>query len=155
MSGLLAARIAQPDMHGLLEWQVADALNAPDPTLPKVTAPVLVVDARQILMRSLAPDFTTTAWVAILLAAEDVSSPARKAALAVREAIKEATVIDMVNPIESAMVTAALDALVAAAIIDAQTRDALLSLSEKEQSWAEANGVEVTARAVGLARGGV
>jgi hypothetical protein len=40
-----------------------------------------------------------------------------------------------------------------AEVITEQTRDALLALSEREQSWAEVNGVEVTARTVSLARG--
>lgn len=35
----------------------------------------------------------------------------------------------------------------------AATRDAIIALADRPQSWAEANGVEVTARSVALARG--
>jgi hypothetical protein len=37
MSGTLAARIAQPDLAGLPDWQVADILRSPDQSLPAVS----------------------------------------------------------------------------------------------------------------------
>jgi len=51
------------------------------------------------------------------------------------------------------MVMATLQALITAEVITEQTRDALIALSQKKQSWADANGVEVTAQTVSLARG--
>lgn len=153
MSDVLAARVAQADMQGLPEWRVAEILNAADPGFDPVTVPVPVGDARQVLMASLTPDFTATAWVSILLTADDVASPARKAALAIREAIRTANVIDMTNPMEAAMVMATLNALIVAQVITEETRDKLIALSQRQQSWAEAHGVEVTPRTVSLARG--
>ena len=153
MTDVLAARVAQPDMQGLPEWRVAEILNAPDPAFDRVAVPVPVANARQVLMASLTPDATTNAWVAILLTADDVANLARKPALAIREAIRAANVINMADPMEAAMVMATLQALMTAEVITEQTRDALLALSEREQSWAEVNGVEVTARTVSLARG--
>lgn len=150
----LAERVAQPDMAGLPEWQVTNLLTAPDQTLPLVSIAVSVADARQLLMASLTPDQTTNAWVAILLVADDVSSPARKPALAIREAIRAASVINMRNPMEAMMVNATLTALVQAAVITAETRDALLALSQRRPSWAEHHQIEVTPRSVSLARRG-
>jgi hypothetical protein len=59
----------------------------------------------------------------------------------------------MADPMEAAMVMATLQALITAEVITEQTRDALIALSQKKQSWADANGVEVTAQTVSLARG--
>jgi hypothetical protein len=78
MTDVLAARVAQPDMQGLPEWRVAELLNAPDAAFDRVTVQVPVADARQVLMASLTPDFTTNAWVAILLTADDAANAARK-----------------------------------------------------------------------------
>ena len=153
MTDVLAARVAQPDMQGLPEWRVAELLNAPDAAFDRVTVQVPVPDARQVLMTSRTPDFKTNAWVAILLTAEDAANAARKDALAIREAMKEANVINMADPMEAAMVMATLQALITAEVITEQTRDALIALSQKKQSWADANGVEVTAQTVSLARG--
>ena len=153
MTDVLAARVAQPDMQGLPEWRVAELLNAPDAAFDRVTVQVPVADARQVLMASLTPDFTTNAWVAILLTADDAANAARKPALAIREAVRAANVINMADPMEAAMVMATLQALITAEVITEQTRDALIALSQKKQSWADANGVEVTAQTVSLARG--
>ncbi len=153
MTDVLVARVAQPDMQGLPEWRVAELLNAPDAAFDRVTVQVPVADARKIMMTSRTPDRSTNAWVAILLAAEDVSSEARKPALAMLWAMREANVIDMTDPMEAAMVTATLQALITAEVITEQTRAALIALSQRQQSWAEANGVEVTAQTVSLARG--
>lgn len=151
----LQIRLAQPDVAGLPDWRAAEILNAPDPTLPKVKAVVAVNDAREILMNSLTPDMTRTVWVAVLLAAEDHASPVRAMALTLQEAILRASVINFAEPKTSMMVAAVLNALVEANIMTADTRSALLALGERLQSWSEANKTEVTARSVGLARGGV
>lgn len=153
MTDVLAARVAQPDMQGLPEWRVAELLNAPDASFPTVPVAVAVADAREVLMSTLTPDNSATAWVAILLAADDVASPVRKPALAIREAIRATNVINMVDPVQAMMVQATLEALVSHEIITEDTRDALLALGQKKQSWADANGVEVSPRSVSLARG--
>lgn len=153
MTDVLAARISQPDLVDLPDWRVAAILNAPDPAFGLVTVPVPVADARQVLMSSLTPDLSTTAWVAILLVADDGANTARKAALAIREAIREATVINMTDPMEAGMVMATLSALINTTIITEETRDRLLALSQKEQSWAQANGITVTEDSIFTARG--
>lgn len=155
MSDVLAARVAQPDMQGLPEWQVAEILNAPDPTLPKVNDVVSVNDARELLMSSLTPDATRTVWVAVLLTAEDRAHPVRAMALTLQETILRASVINFAEPKTNMMVVAVLNALVDASIMTAETKNALLALGERQQSWSEANKIEVTARSVGLARGGL
>ena len=52
-------------------------------------------------------------------------------------------------------VNIALGGLALAGIIPQGTLDAVSSLMKRRPSWAEANGVTVDARAVGLARGGI
>jgi hypothetical protein len=49
-----------------------------------------------------------------------------------------------------------IDALLASALIDQSTHDAILALADAPQSWADLNnnGAAVSARDVGLARGG-
>ena len=153
MTNVLAARVAQPDLVDLPDWQVAAILNAPDPAFGLVTVPVPVADARQVLMSSLTPDLSTTAWVAILLVSDDGANTARKAAIAIREAILRATVINMNDPMEAGMVMATLSALIDSNIITEETRDRLLALSQKEQSWAQANGITVTEDSIFNARG--
>lgn len=150
ITDVLAARIAQPDLAGLPEWQVAQVLNAPDLALPTVRADVPTVYVQQVLLAS-------GEWAGIVLAADNPSAPiaVRSLAILMRDTVRQSTVINTAAPAIYASITAALDGLVDAALLTASTRDALLALAERPQSWAMANGVEVTARTVGLARGGI
>jgi hypothetical protein len=52
-----------------------------------------------------------------------------------------------------ARVQTGMAALVSAGILTAATRAAVLALADAPRSWAEANGIEVSARTVGIARG--
>lgn len=150
MTDVLAARIAQPDLVGLPEWRVAEILNAPDAFLPTVKGQVATNDAQELLL-------TTGEWSAIVIAADNTGIPPqlRALAIAMRDTIRQSDVIRMEVPQIYGAVATALGGLVAAEFISAETRDALLAMAENQQSWAEANGIEVTARSVGLARGGI
>jgi hypothetical protein len=150
MSGTLAARIAQPDLAGLPEWKVAEILNAPDDSLPKVRRSVNKRDAQEILLAS-------GEWAQVYMVAENTAAPAqlRGACINLRDTIRLTETIAMDNPAIYAAVDAVLSGLVAAQFLTAQTRGALLALADQPQSWAEANNIEVTARSVGLARGGI
>lgn len=146
----LAQRLAQPDMQGLPDWQAAQVLTAPDPALPTVRVDVLTGDVQQVLLAS-------GEWAGIVLAAESADTPrgVRSLAILMRDTVRQSTVIGTAAPAIYASITAALDGLVAAELLTAGTRDALLAMAERPQSWAAAHGVEVTARTVGLARGGI
>lgn len=146
----LVDRISQPDLVDLPEWQVAEILNTPDPALPKVRRAVNKRDAQEILLAS-------GEWAAVSLAADNPAAPAqlRAACINLRDTIRMTETIAMNNPAIYASVDQVLTGLVAAEFLSAGTREALLALAERSQSWAEANGVTVTARSVGLARGGI
>jgi hypothetical protein len=146
----LAQRLAEPDMSGLPDWQAADALTAPDPTLPVVRRTVLTSDAQEILLSSLE-------WAAVLLASENAATPEplRKACINLRDTIRQSSVIRMDVPEIYEGTDAVLTGMVAAGLLSAGTRAALMALADRPQSWAEAHNVEVTPRSVGLARGGI
>lgn len=146
----LQMRLAQPDVVSLPDWRAAEILNAPDQALPKVKAVVSGKDVQEILLSS-------RDWAKIVMAADktDLPDDLRGVCIIVRDTVKQASVIRMDDPLIFAETQFALGALVQVGLIKASTRDLLMALSERAQSWAEANKIEVTARSVGLARGGV
>lgn len=163
MSDVLAARVAQPDMHGLPEWRVAEILNAPDPSLPLVPVP--------FSCRSIAEPAVLTGELAMLrLVARqghipaDVSPNGQAVPIPTQGLVAIGTLLDAVDrdlrvdpavPGAVGGVVAMLTAIEAMGLLSAQTKAAVLAATRQHPSWAEANGVEVTARTVGLARGGV
>jgi hypothetical protein len=150
MSSVLADRIAQPDLAGLPEWRVAEILNALDVSLPTIKGPVDTKDVQEFLLAS-------GEWSAIVIAADSLDTPlqVRGLAIAMRDTIRQSGTIRMEVPHIYTAVATAIDGLVASGLISAETREVLLAMAERNQSWAEANGVTVTARTVGLARGGI
>jgi hypothetical protein len=150
MAETLAARIAQPDLAGLPEWRVAEILNEPDVSLPTIKGPVDTKDVQEFLLAS-------GEWSAIVIAADSLDTPlqVRGLAIAMRDTIRQSGTIRMEVPHIYTAVATAIDGLVASGLISAETRGVLLAMAERNQSWAGANGVTVTARTVGLARGGI
>jgi hypothetical protein len=150
MAETLAERIARPDLVNLPEWRVAEILNAPDASLPTAKGPVDTKDAQELLL-------ATGEWSGIVIAADSAATPLQLRGLAIvmRDTIRQSGTIRMEVPHIYTAVTTAIAGLVAAGLISEATRVALLALADQPQSWAEANNVEVTARSVGLARGGI
>jgi hypothetical protein len=148
MSDLLAIRIAQPDLVGLPEWQVADILNAPDPAFPMVRQAVSTKDVQEILL-------ATGEWAKIEITSLSNDSPIflRSACIILRDTIRQSNTIRTDNPSIYEAVSQVLAGLVEAEFLTVQTSSGLLAMAERQQSWAEANGVEVTPREVSLARG--
>jgi hypothetical protein len=148
----LADRLAEPDMEGLSDTDAAAALNAPDPENGTVPVNVPTHEARGLLL-------TTGEWPAIVMAAEDASVPTqvRGLCILVRDTLTLTQELETTNPVRYGAILTVLNGLVQAELISVDTRDALLALAERPRSWAEANGWPqgVTARDVGLARGGV
>lgn len=153
MSNLLAERIAQDDLKDLPDWQVAQILNAADATLGTVTGTITVADARQILMTSMTQDNTLQVWAALDRVSKDFSHPLNGVAIAAVGVVEKLTAVDMADPKTGAMVTGMLAALVEYQLMASETRDAILALAEKEQSWAEANNITVTEDTIFIARG--
>lgn len=148
MSSVLAERIAQPDLAALPEWQVADALNAPDPAFPVVRQVVSTRDAQEILLAS-----GEWAKIEITSLSNEVPVSLRSACIILRDTIRQSETIRADNPKIYGAISQVLAGLVQAEFLSADTGAALMALTERQQSWAEVNGVEVTARSVGLARG--
>jgi hypothetical protein len=142
----LADRLAQPDLADLPDWAAAAALNEPDPTLPAVEA----WEKTQIGIGSILDALGPTAGATFLDALEVLAetTPVVRWGL---ELIRGSG-LDLSRPSARAQ----LEVLVAGRILQPAEGEALLALSRRTRhpSWAEANGVTVDARAVGLARGG-
>lgn len=147
---LLTARVSQTDLQGLPEWKVAEILNAPDVLLPKVKQKVATGAAQQLLL-------TTGEWAKAVVAAENEMLPdeTRAAAILMRDTIRQSNYIEADDPEAYNAITLVLNKMVQVGLLLPATKDRLLALAERHPSWAEANNVKVTARTVGLARGGL
>ena len=142
----LADRLAQPDLAGLPDWQAAAALNEPDPALPAVETWEKTQLGIGSILDALGPTAGATFLDALEVLAE--TTPVVRWGL---ELIRGSG-LDLSRPSARAQ----LEVLVAGRILQPAEGEALLALSRRTRhpSWAEANGVVVDARAVGLARGG-
>lgn len=133
------------------DWAVANDMNTPKAELGMKRVNVAVSDARGLLMRS-------GSWAAIVLAAEsNASAEVRAAAITAHDSMVYLTEIETSDPATYAVTETMLAALVTGGVLPAATRDNLLEMAERPQSWADINnnGSPVTSRDVGLARGGV
>jgi hypothetical protein len=143
----LAQKVAEygPEIE---DAQIVIELNAPDPALPLKRVDVSTADAREVLLQ-------TEEWSTVVMTAESAAAlmQVRGAAITLRDTIELTTLIRATVPTIYAATETLLSGLVAAGVLTANTKDALLSLANKPQSWAEMNGIEVTARTVALARG--
>jgi hypothetical protein len=143
----IAAKVAQ--FAGMAEPDVAAALNAPDNTLPKKRVDVGTYDAREILL-------STGEWAAVVVTAENTQAPqqVRGACIVLRDAIMELDIIRASVPAIYDATALLLDRLVLVQILTNDTRNAMMSRADVDQSWADMEGVgEVTIRDVGIARG--
>lgn len=146
ISQLLVARVAQPDLASLPDWQVAAILNAPDPS----ATPIIEWAQTQIGIGSVLATLGATAGANLLSQIEAAS--ATNAVLKWGLEILRSGNFDL-----SLQVTRdTIEGLMQAGMITAAQRDAFFALSRRDRrpSWAEFNQVKVDAREVGLARGG-
>jgi hypothetical protein len=142
----LAERLARPDVASLPDWAAAASLNQPDPTLPAVETWVETRIGIGSILDTLGPTAGANFLDALEVLAE--TTPVVRWGL---ELIRGSG-LDLSRPSARAQ----LEVLVAGRILQPEEGEALLALSRRTRhpSWAEANGVAVDARAVGLARGG-
>lgn len=143
---MLAARLAERDMVLLSDWEAAHRLNQPDPSLPaKVEWRETKIGIGGIL-DTLGPTPGANFLDALEVLAQ--TTPVIRWGL---ELIRGSG-LDLSRPSARSQ----LATLVGGGILKQEEADALLALSkvERHPSWADANGIYVDARAVGLARGG-
>lgn len=149
MTETLADKVATFD-PSVPDWEVADALNAPDATLPLAHKDVPISSARGILI-------TSGSWPKIVLAAENTATPVelRSLCITTRDAMIYLDNMSTSDPEVYASIVAICDGLLAATLISQATHTKLVALADRQQSWADVNnnGVAVTSRDVGLARG--
>lgn len=143
----LAARLAEPDLAGLPDWQAANRLNQPDPSLPAIEEWAPTEIGIGSIMDALGP----VAGAAVLDALETLAGT--------QPVVRWGLEMIRLNGVDLSRQSARdqLLSLVAGGVMTQAQADALLALSRRTRhpSWAEAHGVSVDARAVGLARGGV
>jgi hypothetical protein len=151
VSQVLIDKVAESQFDGLTESEVAEALNAPDATLAYVKQDVATSDIKEVLLSS-------GEWAAIVLTADNASAPEslRGACIVVRDTFKETNTIRTSLSGIYTQTNAVLSGLLGAEVITQGTYDALIALTNRRPSWAEANNLSpVTSRDVGLARGAV
>ena len=149
----LAERLQLPDVADPPDWAAAEVLNTADAANGTVRVGVPASRARSLLKQR-------GEWVPLINARSDTSLPAP-----LRHIVAE--MLEALTPLQGeydgtirmphagvyARVQAGMAELVSAGILTAATRDAVLALADAPLSWAQANGIEVTARTVGIARG--
>ena len=141
----LKERLLLDDVVELPDWEAADRLNAPDPSLPAVVTwePILLRIGR--IMDCIGPQ--AGASLLDTLAQLALTNPVLRWGLKAME--QSGLDMSLENTRRQ------IDALVDAGVITPEQRSALFSLSRRERSpsWAEFTGIHVDARAVGIARG--
>jgi len=143
---ILNERIAMPDLSGLPDWQVAEVLNTRDEANGMAWVDVASAQVRAILMASFD-------WPKVLSAANGAAGQVRDVCVIMRDALTlHQTVSFGDEGLREAMI-AGLTLAVANNVVSQGAYQSILSIAQRPMSWAEANDVEVTPRAVALARG--
>jgi len=143
----LQTRLSQDDVKDLPDWQVANILNLPDPSLPIITEWEKTSIGIGTILDILGPTEGS-----IFL--DTVSSAANSNSI-LKWGMK---ILENSNLDISLQSTRdSLTILKNNGMITDSQLDALFSVSRRQRypSWSEYHGIEVTARTVGLARGGI
>lgn len=149
ISQTLIDKVAEAQFQGMPDWQVADVLNAPDDSLPYVKQDVTTSDLGEIL---LVRGELYDVYDALSNPTEDI----KRASFLVQKTFDSTVQIRTSVPDIFTSVTMVLGGLLTAGIISQGAYDAMIALTNRRPSWAEHNNLfPVTARDVGLARGGV
>lgn len=146
----LQTRIAESDLASLPDWDVAERLNTPDPTLPRTYGSILNADVLRILI-------AFNVWANIVDKSKN-SQNANEKALCLNIVDSVSTrdyTFDLSNSEIRTPFEAMLNSAISAELVTQEQGAFILSEVYRLQSWAEYNNIEVTARTVGLARGGI
>ena len=150
----LLQRIQENDLASLSDWEVAERLNTPDPTLPTAYGSVSNTEIKSILV-------AYELW-------QNIAKKAQQALLGEGESTTEETLcFNIASALEDADFTLNLKedyirtsfetwlpSAVQLNVIPANVATLISSKAYRYQSWAEYNNIQVTARTVGIARGG-
>ena len=157
----LIQRLQQPDMTGLSAAQAAAALNAPDPSLPPVPvafscgsiANTAVLSGELAVLRIVAARGEIPADLTSDSVAVPLPTPAIVAIVTVLDAVDRDLEAD--PAVVGDQVVTLLDSVETMGLLSPETKAAILSNTLRSPSWAEANGVTVTADTVAIARAGL
>lgn len=144
---LLQERLAQSDLVDVPDWKAAEILNTPDAAFPPVVTLVETRVGPGVIMATLGAD-AGAVFLDALDAMSNTSPRIRWAMFLIKGAG-----INIADP----QVRQTIGELTTGGVLTAQQAATLLALAEQRRlvSWAEHHGIEVTARTVGLARGGI
>ena len=159
----LAQKVAEAQFDGLTESEVADILNAPDLTLDpipvafncRVVAKPAALSGELGMLKVVAEANSIPADISPTGESISIPSLAMAAIETLLDAVERELEVDPTEPGEMTQVVAMLDGVEALGLLSATTKAAILAGTVRPQSWAEANEIEVTSRAVGLARGAI
>jgi hypothetical protein len=145
---LLQQKITESDLIDLPEWKVAEILNSPDTTLPAITQWNTTRIGYGEILRILGAE----GGAAFLNSLEQIGQNYTPIKWAMR--ILERGVFDISNEIARQQIIASTQPPLN--LLTSQQAEDILSISrtQRHPSWAEYHNIEVTARTVGLARGG-
>ena len=144
----LLQRIQENDLASLSEWEVATRLNTPDPNLPPKESTIRNADVMAVLIAN-------DLWANISTKASNIQDTHYQLCINIRDSISVRDYIfDLNDPIIKTSFETMLAQAVNGGLIPQNVATLLGSMGYRYQSWAEYNNIEVTARTVGIARGG-
>lgn len=145
----LLQRIQENDLASLSEWEVAERLNTPDPNLPPKESTIRNADVMAVLIAN-------NLWANILDKASNSQDAHYQLCINIRDSVTVRDYIfDLNDPVIKTSFESMLTQAVNGGLIPQNVATLLGSMGYRYQSWAEYNNIEVTARTVGIARGGI
>lgn len=155
---VLSQRLQQSDMTGLSVAEAVAVLNAPDPLLPPVRVPFSCPEVAEpaalsgelAILRIVAERGEIPADLAPGGTATKLSTTALAVIRTMLDAVDRNLTVD--PRIDQGQVAAMFNSVQAMGLLSPATMSSILSKTFRSPSWAEANGVTVTAETVGLAR---
>jgi hypothetical protein len=132
---------------GTPDWQIASELNQQDTVYGVKKGSINTQAARRILS-------VGGAWTEAIKTGADANTPTTTAK-ACKQLIDILTASDTLDSADENALSAILETLVTASVVTAGQKTAIDTLFNTNKTWAEAKGIEVTSRSVGLARGAV
>lgn len=147
--GLLENKVNESQFAELADWQVAEILNAADESLPVIYQNVAKEDLISILMIG-------DKWLQIKENAKgSIEIPINRLCSTIFDALTMGgAIFDFTNPKVLTAFNSILNNLLTNNLIDNTIYAEVIGKVTRNQSWAEYNNIIVTARTVGIARGG-
>ena len=148
--GVFEEKVNEAQFAELADWQVAEILNAADESLPVIYQNVAKEDLISILMIG-------DKWLQIKENAKgSIEIPINRLCSTIFDALTMGgAVFHLTDPKVLTAFSGILNNLLINNLIDNAIHAEVIAKVTRNQSWAEYNNVKVTARTVGIARGGV